>query len=49
MLVDAQDEEAVSFYEHHGFQRFESQPRSLFLALATAQKALAGRAGRTKP
>jgi GNAT superfamily N-acetyltransferase len=49
MLVDAKDEEAVSFYEHHGFQRFQSQPRSLFLALATAEKALAARAGRTKP
>lgn len=49
MLVDAKDEAAVSFYEHHGFQRLKSQPRSLFLALGTAAKARAPRAGRTKP
>jgi GNAT superfamily N-acetyltransferase len=43
VLVDAKDEEAVSFYEHHGFQKLVSHPRSMFLALATAEKALAGR------
>lgn len=40
LLVDAKDELAVAFYEHHGFQRFSSLPRSLFLALATAERAL---------
>lgn len=44
MLVDARDEAAVAFYEHHGFERLESRRRSLFLALATAEKALAGAA-----
>jgi ribosomal protein S18 acetylase RimI-like enzyme len=40
LLVDAKDDEAVAFYEHHGCQRFASQPRMLFLPLATAAKAL---------
>jgi ribosomal protein S18 acetylase RimI-like enzyme len=44
MVVDAKNDQAVAFYEHHGFQRFESQPRTLFLPLATAAKALARRA-----
>jgi GNAT superfamily N-acetyltransferase len=48
MLVDAQDDTAVAFYEHHGFQRLKSQPRSLFLALATAGKALSAGRGREK-
>jgi len=39
MLVDAKDSEAAAFYEHHGFQRLVSRPQSLFLALATAEKA----------
>ena len=43
MLVDARDDAAVAFYEHHGFERLISQPRSLFLALATAEKALRSR------
>ena len=43
MVVDAKNEQAVSFYEHHGFQRFETQPRTLFLSLATAAKVLARR------
>jgi ribosomal protein S18 acetylase RimI-like enzyme len=47
MLVDAKDDAAVAFYDHHGFQRLTSQPRSLFLALATAGKALSA-AGRRK-
>ena len=45
MIVDAKDEAAVSFYERHGFRRLGSLPRSLFLVLATAEKALAGRGG----
>jgi len=48
LLVDAKDEGAVAFYEHHGFQRFRSQPRSLFLALATAEKARAAGGRRPK-
>jgi ribosomal protein S18 acetylase RimI-like enzyme len=40
LLVDAKDDAAVAFYEHHGFLRFASQPRVLFLPLATAAKAL---------
>jgi len=40
LLVDAKNDAAVAFYEHHGFVRFASQPRMLFLPLATAAKAL---------
>jgi hypothetical protein len=29
--VDVKDDEAMSFYRHHGFEQFESQPRTLFL------------------
>lgn len=43
MLVDAKDDASFAFYEHHGFIRPTSQPRSLFLALATAEKAMASR------
>lgn len=38
LLVDAKTDEAVAFYEHHGFVRFVSQPRTLFLPLATFEK-----------
>jgi len=48
MLVDAKDDAAVAFYAHHGFQRLASQPRSLFLALATAGKALSAGTGQRK-
>jgi ribosomal protein S18 acetylase RimI-like enzyme len=48
MLVDAKNDAAVAFYEHHGFQRLESQPRSSFLALATAGKALSAGTGKRK-
>jgi ribosomal protein S18 acetylase RimI-like enzyme len=40
LLVDAKNDRAVAFYEHHGFRVLASQPRTLFLPLATAQKAL---------
>jgi GNAT superfamily N-acetyltransferase len=40
LLVDAKSDTAVAFYEHHGFQRLASQPRTLFLPLTTAEKAL---------
>ncbi len=40
LLVDAEKDRAVAFYRHHGFRSLASQPRTLFLPLATAQKAL---------
>lgn len=43
ILVDAKDDAAVAFYEHHGFVRLASQPRSLFLALGTAERAMTAR------
>lgn len=33
LLVDAKDDLAIRFYEHHGFHRFASQPNVLFLPL----------------
>lgn len=33
LAVDAKDEQAVSFYRHHGFVTFDSQPLQLFLPL----------------
>lgn len=38
LVVDAKDDLAVAFYQHHGFQPFISQPRTLFLPMATAEK-----------
>jgi ribosomal protein S18 acetylase RimI-like enzyme len=38
ILVDAKDDSAVSFYRHHGFIPMLSQPRTLFLPVATAEK-----------
>jgi ribosomal protein S18 acetylase RimI-like enzyme len=46
LLVDAKNDEAVAFYERHRFERFASQPRTLFLPLATAEKLLATQGGR---
>ncbi|MGP0073045.1 MAG: GNAT family N-acetyltransferase [Bryobacteraceae bacterium] len=40
LLVDAKSDQAVAFYQRFGFRAFASQPRTLFLPLATAQKAL---------
>ena len=40
-IVDAIDENAVAFYELQGFRPFASRPMTLFLPLATAQKAAA--------
>jgi len=40
LLVDAKNDRAVAFYRHHGFRSLTSQPRTLFLPLAVAQKAL---------
>lgn len=40
LVVDAKNDDAVAFYEHHGFTRFSSSERTLFLPLATAEKVL---------
>ena len=40
LIVDAKDDAAVAFYEHHQFRRFASRPMSLFLPVATALQAL---------
>jgi ribosomal protein S18 acetylase RimI-like enzyme len=40
LVVDAKDEKAIAFYQHHGFRRFASKPASLFLPIATALQAL---------
>jgi GNAT superfamily N-acetyltransferase len=39
LVVDAKDDRAAAFYLHHGFVPFASQPRTLFLPLATARAA----------
>lgn len=39
LVVDAKNDDAVAFYEHHGFLRLASLPRTLFLPLATVEKA----------
>ncbi len=38
ILVDAKDEAAAGFYEHHSWQRLTPQGLMLFLPLATAQR-----------
>jgi GNAT superfamily N-acetyltransferase len=40
LLVDAKDEAAVAFYRHYGFISLASEPRTLFLPVAVAEKAL---------
>jgi len=40
ILVDAKNDQAVAFYQHHGFRALASQPRTLFLPITTIQKAL---------
>lgn len=37
LMVDAKDDQAVSFYRHHGFVALPDSPLTLFLPLATAQ------------
>ena len=41
LLVDAKNDRAVAFYQHFGFRVLASQPRTLFLPLATAQRRFA--------
>jgi ribosomal protein S18 acetylase RimI-like enzyme len=38
LLVDAKHDRAAAFYQRFGFQILASQPRTLFLPLATARK-----------
>ena len=40
LLVDAKNDLAVGFYRRYGFRPVAGKPRTLFLPLATAQKAL---------
>ena len=40
LLVDAKSDEAAAFYRRYGFQALASQPRTLFLRMATAEKLL---------
>jgi GNAT superfamily N-acetyltransferase len=42
LLVDAKTDQAVAFYQRFGFRILASQPRTLFLPLATAQKIFFG-------
>jgi ribosomal protein S18 acetylase RimI-like enzyme len=42
LLVDAKNDQAVAFYQRYGFRALVGHPRTLFLPLATAQKALFG-------
>jgi GNAT superfamily N-acetyltransferase len=46
LLVDAKSDRAVAFYQRYGFRPLASQPRTLFLPLATAQKTLLERGTR---
>jgi ribosomal protein S18 acetylase RimI-like enzyme len=46
LLVDAKNDRAVAFYRRYGFRVLVSQPRTLFLPLATAHKALELRSDR---
>ena len=44
LLVDAKNDQAVAFYQRYGFRPLVSQPRTLFLPLATAHRAFVGKA-----
>src|ERR1017187_4120576 len=45
MVVDAKDEAAQRFYEHHGFTLLPGEARRLCLPIAAARKALPGKPG----
>ncbi len=45
ILVDAKNDDAAAFYRHHGFKPLPSNPRRLWLPVATAAKALSPRRG----
>jgi GNAT superfamily N-acetyltransferase len=38
VIVDAKDDQARAFYEHHAFQRFTDNPYRLFLPMADAER-----------
>jgi ribosomal protein S18 acetylase RimI-like enzyme len=40
LLVEAKNDRAVAFYRRYGFRALQDHPRTLFLPLATARKAL---------
>jgi ribosomal protein S18 acetylase RimI-like enzyme len=40
-IVDAKNDTARTFYEHHGFRRFVSRPMTLYLPIAKAARRLA--------
>ena len=40
LLVDAKNDQAVAFYRRYGFRTLVSSPRTLYLSLGTARKAL---------
>ena len=42
MVVDAKDESAQRFYEHHGFTLIPGEKRRLFLPIASALQQIAG-------
>ena len=42
LLVDAKNDQAVTFYKYHGFRQLIDLPKVLFLSLATAEKILLG-------
>jgi ribosomal protein S18 acetylase RimI-like enzyme len=46
LLVDAKNDQAVGFYQRFGFLPIVDRPRTLFLPMATAEKALLENAGR---
>ena len=39
VIVDAKDDAARAFYEHHGFRRFADEPHRLYLPIAEAERA----------
>ena len=39
LVVDAKDDAAEAFYSHHGFQRFGTKPRQLFVPLKRFEQA----------
>lgn len=43
LIVDAKNEEAAAFYQHHGFISLTTAPLTLFLPLGTVRAAMAGR------
>ena len=42
IVIDAKDDRAANFYEHLGFKRLGSRPRTLFVSIATPLQAFDG-------